>query len=97
MEALGCKWEDVAEAALQRAGFTVIDRAGEVDYSGWGCLLGSNGSEFAVISWSYGSCSGCDRYEEMSDEQVASEFDGMVTRGLTEEEARAKFEKDKGW
>jgi len=97
MEQLGCRWEDEAEAALERAGFSVVDRAGEVDYHGWGVLLGSNGGEFAVISWSYGSCSGCDQYEEMPADTLAAEFDGMITKGLTEEEARLKFSSSTGW
>lgn len=94
---IDARWEDVAEAALARAGFSVIDRAGANDYQGWGVLMGKAGDEFAVVSWSYGSCGMCDNYEDISDEERAAEFDGMIVRGMTEQEARLKFDSSKGW
>ena len=94
---INARWEDVAEAALVRAGFAVIDRAGTNDYQGWGVLLGKSGDEFAVVSWSYGSCAVCDGYEDLSEEARAAEFDGMIARGMTEQEARLKFDSSKGW
>src|SRR5512138_905517 len=60
------RWEDDAEKALTDDGYTIIDSAQNDDYQGWGVRLGSNAAGlFAVLSWSYGSCSGCDRYEDM--------------------------------
>ena len=94
---IDARWEDVAEAALKRAGFDVIDRAGTCDYQGWGVLIGKAGDEFAVVSWSYGSCGVCDNFEDLSDDARAAEFDGMVERGMTEQEARLKFNNSKGW
>ena len=94
---IDARWEDVAEAALKRAGFDVIDRAGTCDYQGWGVLMGKAGDEFAVVSWSYGSCGMCDNYEDLSDEARTAEFDGMVARGMTEQDARLKFDSSKGW
>ena len=91
------RWDDVAEEALKRAGFTVIDRAGIDDYEGWGVLLGCNATEFAVLSWSYGSCSLCDDYEGLSDGERAAAFDALIERGLTEQAARALFNDRKGW
>ena len=97
-ESMGMRWEDDAGAALERAGLAVIDRAGEVDYEGWGVLLGKDaGGGFAVVAWSYGSCSGCDAYEDMPDAQLAAEFDGMVERFADKESARVKFDASKGW
>ena len=94
---IDARWEDVAEAALVRAGFHVVDRAGVNDYQGWGVLLGKAGYEFAVLSWSYGSCGMCDNYEDLNDEARAAEFDALVERGMTEQEARTKFDNSKGW
>ena len=99
---IDARWEEDAESALKRAGFDVIDRAGTCDYQGWGVLIGKAGDEFAVdefavVSWSYGSCGMCDNFEDLSDEARAAEFDGMVERGMTEQEARVKFDSSKGW
>jgi len=94
---IDARWEEVAEAALVRAGFHVVDRAGVNDYQGWGVLLGKAGDEFAVLSWSYGSCGMCDNYEDLNDEARAAEFDALVERGMTEQEARTKFDNSKGW
>lgn len=91
------RWDDVAEEALKRAGFTAIDRRGTNDWEGWGVLLGCNATEFAVLSWSYGSCAFCDNYEDLSDAERAAAFDDLIERGLTEQAARALFNDRKGW
>jgi hypothetical protein len=67
------------------------------DYQGWGCLLGRKGSEWAVLSWSYGSCNYCDAYEDLSDEELEVAFQDLVEAGLNEEDARQRFENAKGW
>ena len=36
-----------------------------------GCTLGQKSpTEYAIISWSYGSCSGCCQYADMSDAEI---------------------------
>jgi hypothetical protein len=91
------RWEEEAEAALKRAGFTVIDRAGTNNWQGWGVLLGRKEEEFAVLAWSYGSCSGCDSYEGLDEAELIAEFDALVERGLTEQAARKRFSENKLW
>jgi len=97
MGQIGCRWEDAAEQAMERAGFDVIERAGVADYQGWGVLMGRNGMEYAILGWSYGSCSGCDSYEGLSESDLAAEFDDLVLRHLTNKEACIKFNDCKGW
>lgn len=97
MNKIGIRYEDEAEAALERVGFVVCDRAGVNDYQGWGVLMGKSGEEFAVISWSYGSCPVCDEYEEMSDSDCEKAFSDLVERGLTMEAAQRQFDSSKSW
>jgi hypothetical protein len=92
------RWESDAEAALLRAGYAVVDHDGVDDWQGWGALLASDGSgKWAVLSWSYGSCSGCDSYEELSESELEAAFDSEIEFFDTEEKARLTFSNRKGW
>lgn len=95
------RWEDEAEEAV---GGVIVDRAGIDDYQGWGALLSKRSEDdWAVISWSYGSCDLCDPYEEMryynSDglERVIEAMKDLVEEFSNEKEARMCFESRKGW
>lgn len=90
-------YEGDARDAMKRAGFDVLEFVGEHDYQGWGVLLGRSGEEFAVLGWSYGSCELCDAYMDMSDTDRAAAFDALLERGMTEADARARFDQRKGW
>jgi hypothetical protein len=91
-------WEDDAKEALQRAGFEVVGRDGKDDWQGWGVLLAADGKgKWAVLSWSYGSCSGCDSYMDMSDSERKAAFDSEIEIYDTEEKARLIFSDRKGW
>lgn len=91
------RWQEEAEEAMESKGFNVVDFVGESDYQGWGSLLGHNGDEWATLSWSYGSCSYCDSYEDMSREDVIQSLVGDIDTWSSEEEARRKFNDLKGW
>ncbi len=98
------RWEGEAEEALARAGYDLnVEKAGVDDYQGWGVVMAQNKDGlFAVCSWSYGSCSYCDPYEDLAygdAEPGALEkaFDENVEAGLSEADGRAKFEARKGW
>lgn len=92
------RWESEAEEALSVHGFdVVVERAGIDDYQGWGVILASSKQEFAVLSWSYGSCSGCDSYEDLPHEQVVEELAELIEKFASEDEARASFNNRKGW
>jgi hypothetical protein len=44
----------------------VVEKDGISDYQGWGALLLQDlGGNWGVLSWSYGSCSVCDGYEDV--------------------------------
>lgn len=75
-------------------------------------LLGKSGGKYAVLAWSYGSCSGCDGYEDLyygsrdykNDPQNKKGFNSVVAAigenielAASEEDARALFDKRKGW
>ena len=94
------RWECEAEEALQSKGYEKVDQAGVSDWQGWGVLLGKNaGGGYATLWWSYGSCSGCDQYEDMPAGQVVESLAADIDEHATETEARAKFEeyKGRGW
>jgi hypothetical protein len=38
----------------------------------------NEGLKWAMLSWAYGSCSGCDRYEGMEDTELHQEFDALI-------------------
>lgn len=59
--------------------------------------------EYAVLSWSYGSCSSCDSYEDQvnydaTPEQLAAVFGELIeVVGTDVEAARAKLDERMGW
>lgn len=55
---------------------------------------------WAVVSWSYGSCSGCDSYEDRdtsTPEACVAVFGDLIETCDNEDAARAKFSERKGW
>lgn len=91
------RWEDEAKTAMNLTGYKVIEKDGVTDWQGWGVLLGRNSKNFAVLGWSYGSCSGCDSYENMSEDEVVKDLQNNIEIFNTEEEARIKFDERKYW
>ncbi len=91
------RWEETAEEAMKSQGFEVIASDGQDDYSGYGVTLGRKEGLYATLSWSYGSCSWCDHYEDMSPEERLQAFVELIDTWTTEEEARRKFNDSKGW
>ena len=59
--------------------------------------MGRSSKNFAVLGWSYGSCSGCDSYENMSEDEVVKDLQNNIEIFNTEEEARIKFDERKYW
>jgi tryptophan synthase alpha subunit len=97
---IGARWESVAERVLSDAGYDVHDSAGVADYQGWMCLMGKHrsiGNEFAILAYSYGSCSGCDRFEDLSNEDREKEFHDLIVPDLSLEQAQRLFDARKGW
>ncbi len=93
-------YQDIAEDVLEKHGYKQVDYAEDGDYQGWGCMLGQKSpTEYAIISWSYGSCSGCCQYADMNDSQVEVAFNELLDefQVSTIEEAKLKFGATKGW
>lgn len=92
------RWEEEATVAALRAGYRVKDTAGINDYQGWGVLLLHSAAKgWAVLSWTYGSCGGCDSYEDMDDTGRAKAFDALIDVQSDEPTARLTFDSRKGW
>ncbi len=91
------RWQETAENVLRNAQYEIVDVDGVSDYSGWGCVLAKKESTWATLSWSYGSCSWCDGYEDMSEEDRHQAFSELIDNWSSEEEARRKFNNSKGW
>lgn len=86
-------------AVLTARGFTeVLDWDGTSDYQGWGVILATDGTRFAVIGWDYGTCPDCDRYLDENDEEARRKmFDDIVEIFDDRAAADAEFAALKKW
>lgn len=96
------RWSEETKRAAQHLGFEVVETDGIGDYQGWGVHLLRSPTEWAVLKWDYGSCSGCDAYEDAcpydpTPEQAAAVFGDLVERCVSEDAARQLFADRKGW
>jgi len=59
----------------------------ENDYQGSVELVGTNGEKYYSLSYSYGSCSGCDAWESenLSSEQIEKEISDLIVEYSKEE------------
>ena len=70
-----CRYGEIAERIFGEA--DIIWEHSEVDYQGYATVLAAfPDGTFAHYFWSYGSCSGCDDWENrhLSDDQVEAEM-----------------------
>ena len=94
---MSIRWEEVAEAAAKEVGASIEEKDGTNDYQGWGVLLLYRDSHWGTLAWTYGSCGGCDSYEDMSDADRLKEFINLITWHTGETTARKHFNDSKGW
>ncbi len=73
LEASRCRWSEFAEANWGDWNF--IWEEAEVDYQGSAKILGTKDGRFVYCEWSYGSCSGCDPWEDMNEDEAKADFD----------------------
>jgi hypothetical protein len=99
----GVRWSTEAIVAAIMTGWDVLELNGVADYQGWGgLLLRRNESrqgelwKWATLRWSYGSCGGCDSYEDVPINQVIEQLGDLITVWESEEKARLTF-KEGGW
>ena len=83
-----------SEEAIQAVGGSdkVKRAAGVSDWQGWGSILTYDNR---VLSWSYGSCGGCDAYEDSQD--PVADLAENITQYATAEEAELAFDGAQGW
>lgn len=84
-------WEDEAIRAAEGAGWRVVGVNGADDYQGGGTLLLEQGTCWAVLQWTYGTCEHCDQYLNRPTAEVVQEMKGLIDE-LDESHARAKFQ-----
>jgi hypothetical protein len=72
-EASKCRWSEFAEENW--GDWDVIWERAEVDYQGEAEVLFFKDGKFAYIEWFYGSCSGCDPWEDMGTAVAKKDFD----------------------
>jgi len=76
-----CRWSESVEPVLTRllgGEFDVLWEESEVDYQGSATVLVARGDMLAEYGWSYGSCSGCDGWEDEPAEKVTAEIESGV-------------------
>jgi hypothetical protein len=62
-----------AEIAVKMYGdWDLLWENSEVDYQGYVEFLATKEGKYVYLEWSYGSCSHCDEWEDLSDEEVES-------------------------
>lgn len=83
------RWTDEANAAAIQAGYTVVCEDGSDDYQGTGCLLLDPP---ATLHWDYGSCSGCDSYEDEPYESVVASMVENIETHPNAEAAKAAYD-----
>lgn len=77
LEISGARWSEFAKANWGDWNFIWED--GEVDYQGSAKLLAVKEGRFVYAEWSWGSCSGCDPWEDMDVDEAKAEFDQSAT------------------
>lgn len=75
-EAAQCRWSEYAEEIF--GDWDVIWDNSQADYQGSVEFLAHKDGKFGYLSYSYGSCSGCDSWEDMEAEKVREEFQRMA-------------------
>lgn len=72
-----CRWGSLVHEVLSKAlgeNFEVIWEDSEHDYQGHARILAVRGDSMLEYGWSYGSCSGCDSWEDAPEEEVKKEI-----------------------
>lgn len=70
-QAYECRWSDLFEELI--GDWLVIWEESEVDYQGHACVMAYKDGRFCYAEWFYGSCSGCDPWEDMPRDEALAE------------------------
>ncbi len=91
-EANKCRWSEYAKPYFRDGDWDIIMDASESDYQGTVEILAYGSSSwrgpkrFKYLEYSYGSCSGCDAWEDEDPEVVTAEMLKLV-QPMTKEQA----------
>lgn len=66
-----CRWSELFEELI--GDWLVIWEESEVDYQGHARVLAYKDDRFCYAEWFYGSCSGCDPWEDMPHDEALAE------------------------
>jgi hypothetical protein len=91
------RWGPEAVAIVESVGWSVVDVGGVDDWQGCGVLLLHRAGDWATLAWSYGTCSGCDEFEDMSDAELRARFLSDLSIASCESAARVAFAEGDGW
>jgi hypothetical protein len=67
-----CRWSEYAEELFHD--WNVIWDNSTADYQGHGEFVALKNERVAYVYWSYGSCSGCDGWEGVPEQEVRKDF-----------------------
>jgi hypothetical protein len=73
-----CRWSEYGKELI--GDWAILWEDSEADYQGHARVLAYKQGKIRYLEWYYGSCSGCDMYEEMKEEDIrkAFETDNMI-------------------
>lgn len=71
-----CRWSEYVREHLGE--WMVLWDNSYADYQGTAEILATHEGRFAYVKYSYGSCSGCDGWEDMDEESRAADFANMI-------------------
>jgi hypothetical protein len=92
------RWEAEARLALALAGYDqLVEVKGSTDYQGGGVILARSWRGWAVLAWSYGSCSGCDAYEDMGTRGIVDDMTSAIAHCTDEKMARERYGAEAYW
>lgn len=74
--AFKCRWSEYASELLEN--WSILWEDSCDDYQGHAKVLAYNNGQFKYLEWYYGSCGGCDMFEDNSDEWRRNYFNKNV-------------------
>lgn len=71
-QASKARWAEYAAPLFD--GWDILAEDTEVDYQGHAALLATKDGAYRFIHWEYGSCSGCDGWEDLPEERIREDM-----------------------
>jgi hypothetical protein len=75
-KAAECRWSQYAEELF--SDWEIIWDESEANYQGTVRFLARKDGKFAYLNYSYGSCSGCDSWEDMPEDKVRADMKNLA-------------------